>query len=111
MIKILLFLFEKKLFEVVNIVNDEIISNENKSSNAIFLANSKNLSKYKSIRAIEKLNFLTLNTRKVFNFSKQVFTLVLIFQYFDLKYYIWIKINISNYTIRKILSWLTDLKK
>ena len=52
-----------------------VIRNRNRSSNTIFLSkfkiSAKNLFKFRSIRAIKKLNFLTLNIKKVFNFLKQ----------------------------------------
>lgn len=51
-----------------------------------------------------KYNFLTLEVKLSFTQLRQVFTKTLIFCIFDLKYYIWIKINILGYAISSILS-------
>ena len=78
----------------------------------------RNLSKFKKlnnakskiqicIRATKEPTFLTPSTKKAFNQLKQVFTKVLTFQYFDLKWYIWIKTNASGYAIGGVLSQLT----
>ena len=40
-----------------------------------------------NIDAIKKLTFLTCNAKKTFNYLRQMFTQVLIFQYFYLEYY------------------------
>ena len=42
-------------------------------------------------------SYLTLNTKIAFTQLKKIFIKVLIFCYFDLKYYIWIKTNIFGY--------------
>ena len=51
-------------------LNAKIIRSENESISTIFLIKSKNLSKFKSIRAIEESYFLILKTKKVFKFLK-----------------------------------------
>lgn len=58
---------------------------------------------YTNIKATQKLMFLTFYTRQTFNYLEQAFIKALILQHFDLKYYIQIEINVSNYTIRRIL--------
>ena len=52
-------------------------------------------------------SFLTLNARKVFNRLWQVFIKALIFQHFDLEYYLWLKIDTLSYAINGVLSPLT----
>ena len=48
----------------------------------------RNLTHMPSIRAIKKSSFLTLNTKKVFNYLKQVFIKALILQHFDFESHI-----------------------
>ena len=48
-------------------VNNNTIRSKNKSSNTIFLTKSRNLSKSRSTKTISESNFLTFNTKKVFN--------------------------------------------
>ena len=60
--------------------------------------------KSKIIINIGEYNFLTFNVKKTFKFSRQIFAQDLIFLYSDLKYYIWIEINILSYTIKEVLS-------
>lgn len=48
------------------------------NNTTIFLAKSKNLSKFRSIKIIEKPNFLNFNTEEVFRFLKQIFIKALI---------------------------------
>ena len=67
---------------------------------------SRNLMHILNIRAINKLTFLTPNAKKIFNHLRQTFIKAPILRYFDLKSYIWIKINISSYPISRILSLL-----
>ena len=67
MLKILLFLFKNYLDRTINKTNNVIIRVENKSDTTIFLTKSRNLFKFKSIKAIKKPNFLTFNTEKTFN--------------------------------------------
>ena len=59
-----------------------------------------------NIKAIREPNFLTPNTKKVFNYLRIAFIKALIFQHFDLKSHIWIKTSASGYAISRILSEL-----
>ena len=59
-----------------------------------------------SIRAIRKPIFLISNAKKAFNYLKQAFIKASILEHFDLKSYIWIKINISGYIIGGVLNQL-----
>lgn len=65
--------------------------------------------KFKKIMLLSKVVFkakffLILEARLVFIQLKKAFTNTPIFHYFDLKYYIYIEINISGYTIGGVLS-------
>ncbi len=51
--------------------------------------------------------FLTSNIRQAFIKLRQAFIKVQILNYLDLKYYIYIKIEVFGYVIDKILSQLT----
>ena len=64
----------------------------------------RNLIHMPNIEATEEPNFLTLNAKKDFKYLWLVFIKASIFQYFDLESHIQIEINISGYTINKILS-------
>lgn len=64
-----------------------------------FLVKSKSLVKPKS-----KLSFLTLRTRLAFVKLGQAFIESSIFYYFDLKSYIYIKIDILGYIIDKVFN-------
>ena len=59
-----------------------------------------------NIRAMEEPIFLTLNTKKTFNYLRLAFIKALIFWHFDLKNHIWIKTNVLNYVIDRVLSQL-----
>ena len=54
-----------------------------------------------------KMEFLIFEAKKAFIYLRKVFTKALILEYFDLKYYIYIKINILEYTINKFLNQMT----
>ena len=51
-------------------------------------------------------SFLTPEARAAFNCLRRTFTEALILWYFDLEYYIWIKIDASGYAISSVLSQL-----
>ena len=53
-------------------------------------------------------NYLTPDTKKTFDKLRQPFTEAPIFQYFDPKQYIRVKINMSKHTIGRMLSQLTN---
>ena len=59
------------------------------------------------IKVTRKPIFLTPGAKEIFNQLRQVFIKALILQYFDPKCYIWIEINISGYTMRRVLRQLT----
>ena len=59
-----------------------------------------------NIKLTKKPIFLTFNAKKTFNYLRQAFIKTLIFQYFDPKSHIWIKTDISSYTIDRVLSQL-----
>ena len=66
------------------------------------LLTNENLLKF-DIKKTEP-SFLTFNTRIAFNYLWLTFIKTSIFQYFDLKYYILIKINAFSYIINSVLS-------
>ena len=59
-----------------------------------------------NIGIMEKLIFLTSNTKKAFNHLKQVFIGASIYQHFNLKSHIQIKTDVSGYAINRMLSLL-----
>ena len=88
-----------------------VINDDSSKTNKI-VVNSFNKSKNEKfenqtyIKAVEKPIFLISDTKNAFNYLKQLFIKASIFQLFDLKCYILIKINISSYIIDGILSQL-----
>ena len=66
------------------------------------LSNSKNLSNFGIIKA--KLKFLTFDTEMIFNYLWLAFIKALILYNFNLKYYIWIEIDILGHVIDRIPS-------
>ena len=67
---------------------------------------SRKLTCMPNIRATEKPSFLILNIKKTFNYLRLAFIKALILWHFDLENHIWIKTNVSSYTIGEILSKL-----
>ena len=67
---------------------------------------SRNLTRVSNIRAIGKLNFLTSNTKKAFNYLRLGFIKAPILQHFDLESHIQIETNASGYAISGVLSQL-----
>ena len=53
---------------------------------------------------VEAMSYLTPAAKAAFIQLKKLFTRAFILSYFDLKYYIWIKIIVSGYTISGVLS-------
>lgn len=53
------------------------------------------------------MDYLTIVAKITFSQLKKVITKAFILQHFNLKYYIWIKTDIFNYIISKVLSQLT----
>ena len=87
------------------------------------LAKSQKLSKLKQLKSEKILKnknsqnfditeakpyFLIPNNRIAFNYLWLAFTKPLIFYYFNLKYYIWIKFDVLGYTIIGVLNQLTS---
>ena len=66
----------------------------------LFLAKSKSFTKY------SKLSFFTPWAKLVFTELWHAFLMISIFYHFDLKYDIYIEIDISRYIIDKVLSYL-----
>lgn len=60
--------------------------------------------KNSGFKITKKLNSLITSAKKTFNGLRQAFIKAQILQYFDLKSYIWIKIDISGYAKDKILN-------
>lgn len=56
------------------------------------------------LKAADNSNFLTSEVKLAFLWLKQAFIKALIFYHFDLKYYIWIEIDIFGYIISGIFS-------
>lgn len=73
-----------------------------KFKNLIKLKNHNFFLHSKNIKA--KLGFFIFRAMLKFIKSKQIFVKVPILHYFDLKYHIWIEIDISRYAIKEILS-------
>ena len=70
---------------------------------------SKNQPKSRHLGNSNKLGepkFLIFGVKEAFNHLRQAFTKAPIFWHFNPKYHIWIKTDVSGYTIRKILSQL-----
>ena len=89
--------------------NNEIIGDADNKANKIVVNLSKNKKSKNStymlnIGAMREPNFLTSNTKKVFNHLQLAFIKAPILQHFDLKSHIQIKINMSRYAIGRILS-------
>lgn len=72
----------------------------------LMMKNDKDLNQ--KLSKFKNSTFLTNNTKQAFVKLRQMFIKLLIFNYFDLKCYIWIEINISTYTIYDILNQLTS---
>ena len=83
--------------------NNKIVSSDSRGNKTIINL-FKNLTCMPNIRAIKKLIFLIFNLKKIFNYLRQAFIKVLIFQYFDLESHIQIETNISSSIISRLLS-------
>lgn len=113
----LAFLPTNSFIKSINLNNNKVVGikiyniddNINKKvKNLIKRKNIKKLVKFKKPKAKAnrafKSNFVIIKTRLVFIKLKQIFTKILIFYYFDLKYPIQIKNNIFGYAINKLFS-------
>ena len=87
--------------KVVGSGRDKNLFKSKKSKNAKFGIQTR-------IGAMREPTFLTSYNREAFNKLRQVFTKALIFQHFDLEYYIRIETDVSGYVIGRILSQLTS---
>lgn len=100
-----------KIFEVEIEVVESCDKADKIFKNLFGSKNSKNkkskILMYIIIRALGELIFLISSAKKTFNYLKQAFMKVLILQYFDSKYHIWIKTNALGYAIGQVLNWLT----
>ena len=84
--------------------NNKIVDDGSSKVNETVKNSSRKLMRLPNIRTTGKPNFLTPNAKKAFNYLWLAFIKALIFQHFDLKSHIWIKIDISGYAISKVLS-------
>lgn len=113
----LAFLPTNSFIKSVNLDNNKVVEikiyniddNINKKvKNLIKGKNIKKLVKFKKPKAkanrVFKSNFVIIKTRLIFFKLKQIFTKILIFYYFDLKYLIQIKNNVFGYAINKLFS-------
>lgn len=91
--------------EVINQISSIKRKNYAKTTKSKIMIKSKNYNSPSNSRNMEaRPGFLILEARLTFTKLRQAFIKALIFYYFDSKYHIRIKINISRYTIGRILS-------
>ena len=106
-----------KITESSDLAPKELQANENEVVGGS--GNDRNLFKFKKSKntkswiqtynkAMGEPIFLNPGAQEAFNQLKQVFTKALILPHFDLECHIWIEINISNYAISRVLSYLTS---
>ena len=81
---------------------DETVVDSSTSKNE----KSRKSTRVPNIGATGEPNFLTPDAKKAFNHLRLAFIEAPIFQYFDLKSHIWIKIDASSYAIGEVLSQL-----
>ena len=91
--------------------NNEVVGGGGDRADKIIVDLSKNKKSRKltcmpNIGATGKLNFLTPNAKKAFNYLRLAFIKAPILQHFDLESHIRIKTNVSGYTISRVLSQL-----
>ena len=80
-------------------------SRKSKSGKSKKLSQNRNLSKFDT--KVVKLNFLTFDTRKLFNSLWLVFIKSLILWYFDPRCHLYIKTDALDYATSEVLNWLT----
>ena len=105
---------KKSVLKAFRADNNKIVKNNSSKTNKIVVNlfnksknnKSRSLMHIPNIKAMKKPIFFTFNAKKTFNCLKQIFIKTLILQHFNLKYYIWIKIDVSRYIINKVLSEL-----
>lgn len=78
---------------------DDEISDKNKSKSLFIFSTF--------LKKPTKADHLAFYAKKALNFLQNLFIQVLIFYYFDSKYYIYIQINTFSYAINKVLSQIT----
>lgn len=66
----------------------------------------KSLSTFFISKKLTEVDYFTFNIKKIFNLLWNTFIRVLIFYFFDLKYYICIKTNIFSNIMNEVLNWL-----
>lgn len=57
-----------------------------------------------------KIDFLFFKAKKTFMYLEKFFIKAMILEYFDLKYYIYIKTNILRYVISKVFNYISSLQ-
>ena len=92
----------QKISKLEKLKSKKMFKFQNLAESGKKLLKSENLPNFDVMKARSK--FLTSNIKTTFNYLWLVFTKALIFKYFNLKYYILIKIDISNYTISRALN-------
>lgn len=95
----------KKVTSIISGIIDRKIKNLSKAKNIKKLAISKKSNFIRAkVNEVSKTDFLTPKTRVAFTQLRKTFTKAPISYYFNLKYHIWIKTNVSSYVISEILS-------
>ena len=90
-----------------NAGNNEIVGGGDSKTNETVVELSKNKKSRKltcmpNIKATEKPNFLTPNTKKAFNYLRLAFIKAPILQHFDLESHIRIETDASGYAIGRV---------
>ena len=86
--------------------DDKVVGGGNGRTNEMVRNLSRKLTRVPNIRAIGEANFLTSNTKKVFNHLRLAFIKAPIFWHFDPESHIRIEIGASSYAIDGVLSQL-----
>ena len=96
----------KKIAPKAFIIDDnEVVESSNSSKTKKMVRNlSRNLTLISNIGTTKKSKFLIFNAKKTFNYLWLIFIKALIFQHFDSKSHIQIKIDVSDYVIGGVLS-------
>ena len=84
--------------------NNEILGDGGGRANETVRNSSRKSTRIPNIGATGEPNFLTPNTKKVFNHLRLAFIKAPILRHFDLESHIRIEIDASNYTIGGVLS-------
>ena len=85
----------------IDIADDKFSEGDNRKNRA------KILSVFSTSMDLTKANYLISGAKKTFNLLRHAFIQMLIVQYFDLEWYIWIETNMSGYAIGEVICQLT----